>query len=129
MGEIEIKVTLVEGALGAPAGEAPSGAGAWVVFEGVVRPIEGDARIDGLDYEVYEPMATRQLERLAREVGEAHGVMAMLVEHSRGFVGVGACSFRLSVGAAHRGPALGAMGVFIDRMKRDVPIWKRGIES
>jgi molybdopterin synthase catalytic subunit len=36
----------------------------------------------------------------------------------------GQCSFRLQVASAHRAEALAAMTEFIDRLKRDVPIWK-----
>jgi molybdopterin synthase catalytic subunit len=48
----------------------------------------------------------------------------MCVEHSRGRVAAGECSFRLRVAASHRPEALRAVEEFIDRMKRDVPIWK-----
>jgi molybdopterin synthase catalytic subunit len=57
-----------------------------------------------------------------------HGLVAILVEHSKGFVPVGQCSFRLLVAGTHRRESLAAMSEFIDRMKRDVPIWKKGVE-
>src|SRR5208337_5556001 len=69
-------------------------------------------------------MALRVLEALALEMIETHGLIGIAVEHSRGRVGVGECSFRLQIAAPHRQEALAAMAEFIDRMKRDVPIWK-----
>lgn len=133
-----MRVNIVDGPLprspaGAPPTPAPpnpdpadpAGVGAAVVFEGIVRGMESGREIAALDYEAYEPMASRQLELLARDVLEKHGLKAVWVEHSRGRVGVGEVSFRLTVHAAHRKEALAGMDEFIDRMKKDVPIWKR----
>jgi len=100
------------------------GAGAVVVFEGVVRSREGDGTIEALDYAVYLPMTERHLRRLALDVGGAFSLIALAVEHSVGRVAVGETSFRLRVAAAHRREALDATDTFIERMKRDVPIWK-----
>jgi molybdopterin synthase catalytic subunit len=107
----------------------PGGAGAVVRFDGVVRAGENGGVITALDYEVYEPMASRQLRRLAEEVGESFGLLAITAIHSRGRVMVGQCAFRLQVAAVHRAEALAAMEAFIDRMKRDVPIWKTAVHA
>jgi molybdopterin synthase catalytic subunit len=123
--ESPISVRIVEGPL--PASDAfapPPGAGALLVFEGVVRPFEDDSPITALDYEAYEPMASMQLQRLAEDVVDKHELGALHAAHSTGRVPAGACSFRLHVAAAHRAEALAAMTEFIDRLKRDVPIWK-----
>ncbi len=100
-------------------------AGAVVSFEGVVRATEGDRAIEGLDYVAYQPLADRTLEQLASDAMERFAVRAVHVEHSRGFVPVGRCSFRLIVAATHRREAIDAMDWFIDRLKETVPIWKR----
>ncbi|NOG53279.1 MAG: molybdenum cofactor biosynthesis protein MoaE [Planctomycetes bacterium] len=105
----------------------PEGAGAVVVFEGIVRSEEDGRPIEGLEYEAYEPMAGRQMERICRELIDRYGLIAMRVAHSRGLVPVGACSFRLWVASAHRKEALQAMDAFIDMLKQDVPIWKRAV--
>ena len=106
---------------------APSVVGAVVNFEGVVRGIEHGRTITALAYETYEPMASRQLRRLAEDLLRSFGLMAVCVEHSRGLVPVGRCAFRLRVAAAHRAEALGAVAAFVDRLKQDVPIWKRPV--
>ena len=103
---------------------AAPGSGAVAMFLGVVRGDENGRSIGALDYQVYEPMATRQLEELVRDLISRHGVSRIAVWHSRGRVPVGAVSFRLVVEAPHRKEAIAAMGEFIDRMKADVPIWK-----
>ena len=121
---MNVQVNIHEGPLAAPAPWRPQGAGAVVAFEGVVRPWEAGGELAALRYEVYEPMTRRELHKLAERVVEAHDLTALHVEHSRGDVPVGEVSFRLHVAAAHRKEALVAMEAFIDRMKRDVPIWK-----
>lgn len=98
--------------------------GARVCFDGIVRAIEDGRVLIALDYQTYEPMAQNQLRDLAAEVAALHGLLEIGVWHSRGRVPVGAVSFRLTVDAPHRKEALAAMDEFIERMKRDVPIWK-----
>lgn len=101
-----------------------SGAGAVLVFEGVVRRREGDRDIAALDYQAYEPMATNMLRQLAERICQDFDLLAVDVTHSRGRVAVGECSFRLVVRSRHRKEGLRAMDWFIDQMKQDVPIWK-----
>ncbi len=113
-------VRITDGPLGPPASAIDPDArtGARVVFEGVVRGEEDSRPIRALLYEFYEPMASRLLAALAREIAETRGLLGVHVEHSRGEVPAGACSFRLVVHAAHRHEALTAMEEFITRMKR-----------
>ena len=101
--------------------------GATLVFEGIVRANEQGRAIRALSYEAYEPMATNALTQLARDILRKHTLIAITVEHSRGEVLAGERSFRLTVDSAHRKEALAAMDEFIDRMKRDIPIWKSPI--
>ncbi len=99
--------------------------GACVEFAGLVREIEGDLALAGLHYEAHIPMATRHLERIFDELHTAHGCNVVTFIHRLGWVPVGEASLFLRVLAAHRGPALHFCGEAIDRMKADVPIWKR----
>lgn len=118
------EVIIIDGPLSAARPLACEGAGAIVVFEGVVRAEEDGRTIAALLYEAYEPMASAMLAQLAEAVAQRHGLLSVRVEHSRGRVPVGQCSFRLQVASRHRKAALAAMDEFIDRMKADVPIWK-----
>ncbi len=121
-----VHVRLTEGPLAArSASTYTPGCGARIVFDGVVRPDEGGQAITGLDYEAYRPMADQQLERIGQELVDQHGLISMDIEHSVGFVPNFACSFRLVIESVHRKEGLEAMDAFIDRLKQDVPIWKR----
>lgn len=124
-----VTVSIVDGPLPPAATRPASGAGAVALFEGVARPLEAEAPIEALEYEVYQPMAERRLLRLGEELMDRFTLLEMRVEHSRGVVGAGERSFRLIVCAPHRKEALAAMDEFIDRMKRDVPIWKRPVAA
>lgn len=123
---MSVRVRIMDGALGPPrpAQALDAEFGAVLSFDGIVRAGEDGRTIRALAYEAYEPMASNILEEVARAMIAAHGVISVDVEHSRGEVPVGGCSFRITVHARHRAEAIAALGDFIDRMKRDVPIWK-----
>lgn len=122
---MSIEVHIIDGPLHLDhAARGVEGAGAMLCFEGVVRPLEDGQEIAGLHYQVYEPMASRMLRQLAEDTRQRFAVLAVHVEHSRGNVPSGQCSFRLRIASTHRAEALAAMGYFIDRLKQDVPIWK-----
>jgi molybdopterin synthase catalytic subunit len=123
-----VTVLIRDGALTAPPPEmASDSTGAVLHFRGVVRRTEQDQQIHGLDYAAYQPMAERTLEQIAREAIDRFGLLAIHVEHSKGFVPVGGCSFELIITASHRREALDAMDWFIDRLKQIVPIWKQPV--
>lgn len=122
-----IEIELHDGPLPAAPGagsDGADGAGAVICFEGVVRPMEQGRPLTALAYEQYPPMTERELRRLGAEVGESHRLLSIHVTHSYGIVPVGAVSFRLVVGSKHRAEGLAAMDEFINRLKREVPLWK-----
>ena len=106
-----------------------AGAGAVVRFEGRVRAEEKGAVIDALDYEAYQPMARTEMEKLARELGAAHGCLAVRVRHRLGRVPVGEAAILVEVCARHRGEAFAFVTEFMNRVKQDVPIWKAVAKS
>jgi molybdopterin synthase catalytic subunit len=119
-----VEVSITDGPLPPAAAKRLGGAGGTVVFEGVVRGVEDGREIAALEYTAYEPMAQNTIRSISEGLIQKHGVLAISVEHSRGRVAVGECSFRLTVWGRHRKEALAAADEFIDRLKLDVPIWK-----
>ena len=107
-----------------PRGRTLRETGAVVEFHGVVRATEGDAQLDGLFYEAYEPMARREFDRIIAELAVRHSSQAVCIVHRLGFVAVGEASLYVRIESKHRGAALAFCGELIDRMKQDVPIWK-----
>ena len=98
--------------------------GACLEFSGVVRRLENGRSIPGLFYEAYEPMARAQLEKICQELGRQHPCDEILFIHRLEFVPVGEASLFIRVCSRHRQAGLLLLGVLIDRLKTDVPIWK-----
>jgi molybdopterin synthase catalytic subunit len=125
---MSVEVIITDGPLPAAPAVRHEGAGGIVVFEGIVRPTEDSRTIAALEYTAYEPMAQKMITAISEDLIRKHGVLAIRVEHSRGRVAVGECSFRLTVAGRHRKEALAAADEFIDRLKADVPIWKKALD-
>src|SRR5580704_6673755 len=69
-----------------------STAGAILDFRGVVRGLENNHPIEGIDYEAHETMAQSQLERIAQETAERFELRTVLIRHRIGFVAAGDAS-------------------------------------
>jgi molybdopterin synthase catalytic subunit len=104
---------------------AGTGCGAVVEFAGVVRGEENGAEIGALDYEAYEAMAREEMERILRELAAEFACESVAVRHRIGRVPVGEASIVVRVEAKHRAEAFGMLSEFLNRLKRDVPIWKK----
>lgn len=99
--------------------------GAVVEFAGVVRGVEDGSAIAALDYDAYEPMARREMERIAGELSERYPCHSLEVTHRIGHVPVGQASILVRIEAKHRAEAFEMLEEFMNRLKRDVPIWKK----
>ena len=99
--------------------------GACVEFQGIVRELEGGTALKGLHYEAYESMATRHLQRIFGDLATLHPCHEVEFIHRLGWVPVGEASLYIRVLSSHRGEALRFLADSIDRLKLDVPIWKR----
>ena len=99
--------------------------GACLEFSGIVRELENGKKIPGLFYEAYEPMARTQLERILEELAAKHPCEEILFIHRLDFVPVGEASLFVRICSRHRQASLALMGELIDRLKADVPVWKR----
>jgi len=84
--------------------------------------------VDRLDYEAYREMAEERMETILRECAERHGLEAASAEHRVGTVPLGHSAVIVAVSAAHRAEAFAGAREAIDRIKAEVPIWKREVE-
>lgn len=117
-------ITWVQGPIESPSRPDTDSSGALLTFQGIVRAYEDDRLLKGLDYSNYEPMATRQLHRLARKAVQTHGLVQAQIIHSLGFVPIHQASLHIVVASKHRKASLLAMDEMLNDLKRDVPIWK-----
>lgn len=100
------------------------GLGAALEFRGIVRPTENGRPVSGLRYEAYEPMAVTEMIRLLREIQRSHPFSKATVRHRTGFVPAGEAAVSAVIVSKHRAEAFAALSEFMDRLKKDVPIWK-----
>jgi molybdopterin synthase catalytic subunit len=99
--------------------------GAVVVFEGVVRNNTKGRPTRFLEYECYESMALRRMEQIVMEIARAHAVGRIAIVHRLGRLEIGEASVAVIVTAPHRQAAFQAALEGINRLKREVPIWKK----
>lgn len=102
--------------------------GAYVLFVGVVRDHSRGRAVTGLEYQVYAPMAERQMALLVETVLERWGLRCAIL-HRYGKIQVGEAAVVICVSSAHRAEAFDACRWTIDTLKADVPIWKREFAS
>jgi molybdopterin synthase catalytic subunit len=101
--------------------------GAVVDFFGVVRTVENERMIDGIEYEAFEAMAQRHLVLIADEARDRYGLVSVIIHHRIGFVRAGEASLFVRVTARHRRAAFEGSSHIIERLKQAVPIWKHPV--
>ena len=119
--ETEITLAEVEQAVAAP------GAGAIVSFVGAVRNRTGSHEVTALEYEAYKPMAERVLRTIASEVCASCDGARVAVLHRIGRLNVGEMAVAISVSTPHRADAFDGCRHVIERIKQDVPVWKKEV--
>ncbi|GAB3161041.1 molybdenum cofactor biosynthesis protein MoaE [Myceligenerans halotolerans] len=107
----------VEGAVAAPE------CGAVVTFRGVVRDDDGGRSVTSLDYEAH-PDAAAVLRKVCQAVAAETGLRVAAV-HRYGHLEVGDVALVASASAGHRREAFEACSLLVERIKAEVPIWKR----
>ncbi len=99
--------------------------GAVCTFTGTTRDHNEGASVQHLEYEAYAEMAQAVMSRIAAETFAAHEITRIRVAHRLGVVPIGEASVVVVVSSEHRGPAFDACRSVMDRLKKEVPIWKR----
>ncbi len=99
--------------------------GGVALFVGTTRDHSDGQRVELLEYEAYEELAGKELERVALAALERHGLGAAYLSHRLGIVPVGEASVIVAASAAHRAEAFAGCRELIDELKRLVPIWKK----
>jgi molybdopterin synthase catalytic subunit len=129
--EVERRFQIVDGPIDADAVrrqvEHP-GNGAICVFYGVVR----DHALSGkttrfLDYEAFAEMAIAKMAEIADEIRRRWGIEHVAMTHRVGRLAIGEASVVIAVGTPHRNLAFEACEYAIDRLKVEVPVWKKEI--
>jgi molybdopterin synthase catalytic subunit len=99
--------------------------GGTALFVGTTRSPSQDQVVEELEYEAYDELASRELERVAGAALRRHGLGAAYLAHRVGVVPTGEPSVIVAASAPHRAEAFSGCRELIDELKRTVPIWKK----
>ena len=103
------------------------GLGAEVRFLGVVRELETEKTISGIEYSVYLPMAEKMLEELITRGRQDHGPHEAFIQHRLGFVASTEPSILIWVRSKHSAEAFDLCRWYLKEIKTRVPIWKKPV--
>lgn len=101
------------------------GRGAALLFLGTVRDHHAGRPVSKLTYTAYRPMARQALARIVAELEAASPGLKAAIVHRLGEVPVGEASVAIAVASPHRAAAYEASRTALERLKKEVPIWKR----
>ncbi|ESS05637.1 MAG: molybdopterin synthase [uncultured archaeon A07HB70] len=118
--------SLVAGITSAPGSDR---AGAVATFTGRVRAKDSadEARTERLEFEKYEGVADERMATIERELEDREGVVAVRTHHRTGVVEAGEDIVHVVVLAGHRREAFRAVEDGIDRLKDEVPLFKKEV--
>lgn len=99
--------------------------GALVFFAGIVRNINEGKSVTHLEYEAFSPMAEEMIRKILEDASGKWELLHANCIHRLGSLKVSEIAVIVTVGSMHRGEAYEANRYIIDRVKHEVPIWKK----
>ena len=99
--------------------------GSDLIFIGKVRDLSRGKTVTHIDYDIYNEMAVKELNKIADEAASEHELNRMIIIHRYGRVTLGETSIMILVSSPHRDSSYKASRYIIDEIKKRVPIWKK----
>ena len=103
--------------------------GSDLIFIGKVRDSSQNKKVLYIDYDIYNGMAVKELNKIAEEAKSEHNLSRVIIIHRYGKVTVGELSILIIVSSPHRDSSYAASRYIIDEIKKRVPIWKNEFYS
>lgn len=100
-------------------------AGAVVTFDGRVRNHNDGQAVSHLEYQAYPALAISTGQKILEEEVTRHGILKARAVHRTGPLSIGDAAVWVGVASAHRGPAFDAARAIMERLKYELPIWKK----
>ncbi|KKG12509.1 molybdopterin synthase [Methanosarcina sp. 2.H.A.1B.4] len=100
-------------------------AGAIGTFTGIVRELAGEEKTARLEFEKYEPEASKALDKIRDEIKQKEGILEVLIHHKTGVIEAGEDIVYIVIASAHRTELFPALSEAIERVKAEAPIWKK----
>ncbi|WP_342305650.1 molybdopterin synthase [Methanolobus sp. ZRKC5] len=99
--------------------------GGIATFTGIVRRVNDDLETTAIDFEKYEGVADRAIEKICYDLKEKDAIIDVLIHHKTGLIKSGEDIVYIVVAAAHRKELFETLVEALERIKEDVPIWKK----
>lgn len=99
--------------------------GGIAIFVGTVRDKTAGKNVLGLSFEAYEPMAIKEMEKIAQVMVEKWSAQRVCIHHRIGDLNISDIAVIIAVSTPHRAAAFEACQYGIDTLKETVPIWKK----
>jgi molybdopterin synthase catalytic subunit len=100
-------------------------AGAIGTFSGIVREIAKGETTKALEFESYDVVAKERIAKIERELKAKPGIVDVLIHHKTGRIAAGEDIVFIVVAAGHRQELFPVLREAIERVKEEVPIWKK----
>ena len=100
-------------------------AGARVTFDGRVRNHNEGSEVERLEYQAYPAMVEKVGVRILEEEAASHGLLRVTAVHRTGPLEIGESAVWVGVASAHRGAAFDGARAIMERLKYELPIWKK----
>lgn len=100
-------------------------AGSIGTFTGIVREINENEKTSRLEFEKYEPEASKALDKIRDELRRKEGILEVFIHHKTGVIKAGEDIVYIVIATAHRNELFPALSEAIERVKAEVPIWKK----
>lgn len=100
-------------------------AGGMDIFVGTVRNHAHGKEVVRLDFEGYEAMALKEMDRIADQALQKWPIMKLVMIHVLGPKQIGQPVVVIGTATAHREDAFTSCRYLIDTLKDTVPIWKK----
>ncbi|GGE15408.1 molybdenum cofactor biosynthesis protein MoaE [Sphingobacterium cellulitidis] len=101
--------------------------GGVATFIGSVRNNTKGKEVVRLEFECYEPMAIKEMKKIAESAVAKFAVRNVVIHHRIGVLYPGDVAVIIVVNDGHRESVFDACRYIIDSLKETVPIWKREI--
>lgn len=95
-----------------------------MVFLGTVRDHADGRSVSGIEYTAYERLAEARLGAIVADLERQHTGLRVEIVHRLGRLALGESSIAIVTASAHRAAAYEANRTALERIKREVPIWK-----
>jgi len=100
-------------------------AGAIGTFSGIVRAVSENSRTEFLEFESYSEVALQKIDEICAQLKQKDGIIDVLMHHRTGIIQKGEDIVYIVVAAGHREQMFPVLREAIERLKAEVPIWKK----